>query len=128
MGNLTRYNNPKDAQILANALQDLPENWLICRDMRHAWEVSQDFHVVKQTGTKVQHLRRTLSCLRCETLRNERYIISRYGVEKEGQSYTYPDQYQLEGIPRGVKPSSIVQAEQYRRAMEKVAASQRGLP
>ena len=123
MGNLTRYNNPKDAAILANALQDLEDNWLMCRDMRHAWEIEVDFHVATQIGTKVKHLRRTLVCLRCGTERNERYIMTRSGVEKETQSYSYPDGYQLEGIPRGVKPSSIVQAEQYRRAMEKVAAS-----
>lgn len=125
MTKVSRYQDQKAASALANALTDLPENWLMCRDMRHAWAVVEDFHVEKVKGRTVQTVRRVLGCMRCATLRNEHYVMGRLGLDKTSQSYTYPDNYQLKGIPRGVKPSSIIQAEQYRRVMEKLAAAQK---
>lgn len=108
------------AQHLADALQELPDNWIMCRDMRHAWEVDQDFHVTKAKGGKATEIKRTLACLRCGTGRVETYHSTKWGLEKVAQHYTYPDNYQIKGVPRGVKPSFIVQGEQYRRAMEKI--------
>ena len=120
----------KAAKALAQALTTLPENWVMCRDMRHAWSVEVDFHVVPQTteGKATHRVQRDLICMRCETIRHEYYIKGRYGLDKDGQSYSYPHGYQFSamGIPRGVKPSSIIQQEQYRRAMEKVANAAAG--
>lgn len=112
-------NNKRDADKLAAALTELPENWLMCRDMRHAWTVSEDFHVEKNKGATVQTIKRVVSCLRCETKRVEFYTPNRLGLEKISQHYTYPENYQFKGVPRGIKPSWIIQAEQYRRTMEK---------
>lgn len=111
---------------LANALMELPDNWVMCRDMRHAWSVLEDFHVHIAQGQKIQELRRVLHCLRCQTLRIEIYHVGRYGLDKVRQHYTYPDNYQIKGVPRGVKPQSIVQQEQYRRSMERIANSSQG--
>lgn len=110
---------------LANALMDLPDDWVMCRDMRHAWHVLEDFHVVTTQARHIQELGRTLICLRCNTLRVETYHAGRFGLDKVRQHYTYPENYQIKGVPRGVKPQSIVQQEQYRRAMEKVAGKAR---
>lgn len=113
----------KAAKELAEALKVLPDNWVVCRDVRHAWSVLNDFHVV---GTAAD-IQRELVCMRCETVRYETYLRQRNGtLEKTGQSYQYPGGYQIPGVPRGVKPSSIVQQEQYRRAMERVAGAARG--
>ena len=66
-------------------------------------------------------IRRELTCMRCQTVRHEHYVHSTYGLEKTGQSYSYPEHYQMKGVPRGVKPSAIIQDEQYRRSMERIA-------
>lgn len=118
------YQNKRDSEALAEALMDLPENWLMCRDMRHAWQIQEDFHVEKNKGKTAQTVKRTLTCLRCSTLRTEHYLMERLGLNKVAQNYTYPEDYQMKGIPRGNKPSSIIQGEQFRRTMEKVAQAQ----
>lgn len=58
-------------------------------------------------------------CARCETRKTERFIVGRHGIEKVGQHYDYPDGYLMgdSGVPRGVKRSSIVWAENYRRSI-----------
>lgn len=117
-------NDQKAANALADALHELPENWLMCRDMRHAWEVQQDYHVTKAAGSKIKEIRRFLVCLRCKTRRRETYHIVGWGLEKVSQSYEYPENYQIHGVPRGIKPSFIVQGEMYRRTMERVAELQ----
>lgn len=111
---------------LVDALHELPDTWLMCRDVRHAWSVENDFHVTSQTPKTIQEIRRSLVCLRCGVLRNEVYIPTRFGgLEKTHSSYVYPQGYQIRGVPRGVKPQALVQSEQYRRTLSKVAESQR---
>lgn len=118
----------KAAKTLATGLTKLPDNWMACRDMRHAWSVEEEFHVEPSQviGRKIQSIRRILVCMRCETRRIENYVAGRYGLDKVGQHYVYPNDYQIPGVPRGVKPQSIIQQEQYRRAMAKVAKAQPG--
>lgn len=114
------YADQKKADALASALMELPDNWVICRDMRHAWDIYNDFHVAKNLQG-VNEIRRELICMRCTSLRREIYYNTLYGLEKAKQYYQYPDRYQMQGVPRGNKPSAIINAEQYRRAMERLA-------
>lgn len=119
------YSDEKKAADLANALQRLPDTWIECRDMRHAWTVMNDFHVTAGQGRRAAEIRRELSCLRCETVRREVYHQTRFGLEKVGQTYGYVDGYEMKGVPRGVKPQAIIHDEMYRRAMDKIAKSQK---
>jgi hypothetical protein len=116
------------AENLAHKVQNLPDNWLMCRDVRHAWDVTEDFHVTKHKASKVQEIRRVLVCLRCKCERHERYAVTKWGLDKVGQTYKHPDGYVIHGVPRGVKPSFIIQGEQYRRVMEKLAEAQQVAP
>ena len=113
------------AKRLADRLKEAPDAWVACRDMMHAWATLNDFHVSGRHG-KVLEIRRDLVCMRCETVRHEDYDATKAGLEKVRQSYTYPRGYQFPGVPRGVKPKAIVQQEQYRRAMERVAKAAAG--
>lgn len=123
-----KYVSDKQAAAdLANALMDLPDEWVFCRDMRHAWEIMEDFHIMANKGSRIQMLGRTLKCLRCQTHRRETYGKTTYGLEKLSQSYGYPDGYQIKGVPRGVKPQSIIQAEQYRRMLDRIAEAERAI-
>lgn len=121
----TAYSDKKKANALAKALERLPDEWVACRDVRHSWERHVDFHVSR--GPQNQDvIHREMICTRCLTVRKETYHHTRMGLDKVRQSYAYPDEYQLSGMPRGVKPSSIIHQEQFRRSMERVAAEARG--
>lgn len=123
MAKTKKYQSDETAAAnLANALTQLPDAWVMCRDMRHAWEVLVDFHVTASKGRTPHEVRRELICARCKTVRKEAYHPTRYhGLEKVSQHYAYPEDYQITGVPRGVKPSWIIQQEQYRRAMERIS-------
>ena len=127
--NKKKYESDKAAAgRLAKALTELPEAWVQCRDLMHAWQVQDDFHVIPPANSRRKQLEiaRTLVCGRCETVRKEVFVQEKFGLAKVAQSYGYPENYQIPGVPRGMKPKQIVQAEQYRRTMEKIAMSHRG--
>lgn len=126
-----RIDSRDDARaVLAAALRDKSDAQLLCRDpgVRHPWEVVVDFHVIEmqqERGRTVTAIGRDLICGRCDTVKREHFIVGRYGLEKIGTWYDYPESYRIPGVPRGVKPSEIVHQENYRRAMERVAAESR---
>lgn len=59
--------------------------YLACRDLRHAWDLSGFFHA----GGEVV---RELTCLRCQTVRTDRWSRSFLDVRR---SYEYPPDYRL---------------------------------
>jgi hypothetical protein len=122
----------KSSPEVAKKIASLPPAYLDCRDpgLRHAWMRLNDFHVIEQyaeEGTKVIAIGREEVCGRCDTVKHERFLSTRSGgLQKIGQSYSYPEGYLMPGVPRGVTPSTVVHQEQYRRAMEHVARAARG--
>lgn len=111
-----------------SAIEKLPDAYLRCRDLKHAWKVDHDFHVEPSVteGAKVVLLRRVLKCRDCATLRVEHFIQGRYGLDKTGTYYVHPEDYHAPGVPRGVRISTIVQQESYRRALEKATGAKKG--
>lgn len=115
-----------EAQVrIAEGLKKLPEQYVECRGMLHAWEVLNDFRMTGQHGQRgPRFLRRDLQCMRgCGVVRHDTFLLRFHRgepliSEKLHSSYTYPDDYQIPGIPRGVKRHTIVYQEQFRRAME----------
>lgn len=71
----------------AERLRTYNETFLICRDLRHAWEPSA---LWRDKGK----VKRRLSCDRCGTQRVDCW--TRWG-EREAPRYIYPDAYQLKG-------------------------------
>jgi hypothetical protein len=118
------------AKDLAKRLEEQEDNRLMCRGLRHAWDLEENFHVHEVKGTKTLHLRRTFRCMRdCGVRVIEIFIQTRYnGIERIHRytDYTGAAGYLMPGVPRGVKPLHIIQQEQYRRAMEQVAGAARG--
>ena len=51
----------------ANPLRELPDEYLACRDLRHAWEELGYFRERGGGGAII----RKLQCLRCGTLRRD---------------------------------------------------------
>lgn len=113
-----------DAKTTEALLETLPDNFLMCRDLRHAWGVLNDFYVYNDPKqTRLLVIARDLVCLRCNSERREVFVQRSWGLDKERNTYTYVEGYSLKGVPRGTKASQVVHDVQYRKAMTKVAAA-----
>lgn len=108
-------------KILREAMTSVPDDFLVCRDLKHAWEVTEDFHEVTDNRDTHAFIGREVSCIRCDTVRSERYQLTKDGLVRSGTSYLYPEGYKLEDLPRGIKPVSIVREELWRRVVERAA-------
>lgn len=71
----------------AERLRGYSDTFLMCRDLRHAWEPSG----LWREGGRV---RRRLTCSRCHTQRVDCW--TRFG-QREQPKYIYPDDYQMKG-------------------------------
>lgn len=118
---------------LAAALRAVPDHYLDCYDpsIGHAWMKDANFepHDVQQVGRrKLQFLKRVTTCARCGTTKTLVFVEIRAGIiERIGRPHVVrPDDYKLPGVPRGVKPSIVVQQEAYRREMETATRVPRG--
>jgi len=78
-------------------LRDLPDEFLACRDLRHAWEELGYFRE-RGSGRGGGPIIRKLRCLRCGTLRRD--ILSNSFAEKTTHYYGHPEGYRLEGMGR----------------------------
>ena len=111
--------NKDQKSTLKTALKSLPDNFLDCRDMRHAWTVTQDYFLAEDDNRII----RELACTRCGTFRRDSFRATRDGrLVRFGTSYTYPDTYQLTGVAHGVKPQEVVRGEIYRRTLAHLMA------
>jgi hypothetical protein len=71
---------------------DLPDNFLACRDLGHAWE-PKSYYSVPGRGSRPATVVRVLSCLRCATVRED--DLTRKSGEVTSRGYGYPDGYTL---------------------------------
>lgn len=115
-------------KLLKAGLKELPDEFFVCRDIRHKWDITQDYHEVpySHAGRKLQALRRVLTCGRCGGTRVQHFLNGRYGLTKLSDVASRPPGYSIHGVPRGVKHTSIIQQESYRRAMERATGAPRG--
>ncbi|GAC1527459.1 MAG: hypothetical protein NVS3B1_17800 [Marmoricola sp.] len=127
MAKLTRAEEVEAQKKIAKGLKALPENFLDCRDLRHSWKKAADYRPREQKmegGTKLSPLLyRSLICARCGTGRTD--VIYARTYERLSVAYTYPENYQIPGVPRGTKQSTILRQESVRRANLAAAKAQR---
>lgn len=130
---LTPQQRDAAQRVVAKGLQTLPDNYVECRGMMHAWRVLNDFRIMDSpTQNGPRFLRRDLTCTRdCGVVRHDTFLLRFVRgepqiSEKVRAHYTYPDDYQMPGVPRGVKRQVVVYQEQFRRAMEKAAGALAG--
>jgi hypothetical protein len=81
----------------ANPLRNLPDEYLACRDLRHAWD-ELGYYRERGTGGAGGPIIRKLQCLRCGTLRRD--TLSNSYSEKTTHYYGHPDGYRIEGMGR----------------------------
>lgn len=118
----------KATNTFLSALRDKPLEEVVCRGVKHAWTVYNEPRVIENPETRrdLPIMRIDLICERggqAHPIRHETFVVKRipgtsneYKVlERLDASYTYPHGYQIPGIPRGVKPSTIIWQEFVRR-------------
>lgn len=88
----------KTAEELEQAASELDDDYLLCRDLGHAWK-HQGFSRI-EGGLIARRLR----CRSCKTIRIDR--ITSIGTVY-GRTYVYPDGYQLKGFGTAVFKRSV---------------------
>lgn len=106
-------------KILREAFTEVEDRFLVCRDLMHAWDVSEDFHEVVDNRRGQVFIAREVFCTRCDTVRSEKYSQDKDGLVRIGTRYEYPEGYKLDYLPQGRKPASIVREELWRRVVER---------
>jgi hypothetical protein len=92
----------KVVDVRDNVLVDYDATYLLCRDVKHAWDIEGYW---RERGGQV---RRKLHCLRCETTRTD--VWTAKGGRLRNQ-YVYPEGYRLAG---GIDLKSV-RVEELRR-------------
>lgn len=98
-------------------LEDLQDDYLECRDLRHAWRRSSlhDISVVRNTSGKVIEFTRIIICGRCGTERHTTLSVPSMQIVRS--RYSYPPSYLLHGSHSD--PSNRVDAGDIRREVFK---------
>jgi hypothetical protein len=110
-GNLRSVADEDD--LFVSAIAAMPEAYVECRSMMHAWEITSHFRVVdsgneesaRERGGERVYARRDLTCTRCGMTRTDAFrITSRRGrtaLRKLGSTYHPPEGYSIPGVGRG---------------------------
>lgn len=98
-------------------LDDLRDDYLECRDLRHAWRRStmHDISVVRNTSGKIIEFTRVITCSRCGTERHSTFTVP--GMQVVRNRYSYPAGYMLMGSHSD--PALRVDASDIRREVFK---------
>jgi hypothetical protein len=115
--------------IFGQAIENMPDEYLQCRDVKHPWEVVRDYHLVdaeREEGIYPRHghnvyVRRLLRCPRCGKKRSDAFIVatkSRWqALERLGSTYEDPPGYGVAGIGHLPGTGDMIRGEAYRRVM-----------
>lgn len=113
---MARMRSVRDVMdVFLAGLDEIPEEFLICRELQHVWEITDPFRVVDSTREQGRQSRggervfaeRKMTCRRCKMIRSDAFKISsvrgRTSLRKISGTYFPPEGYAIPGIGRGVK-------------------------
>lgn len=101
-------------QHFSKRLHDMPNAFIQCRDMRHAWEVVRSYHLdTTAEGKKPQYVSRQLECNRCGCVRTD--VLNVRTFDKVATSYDYPEGYTILGNKVGRGTANLVRRAVYER-------------
>ena len=112
-----------EADSLFDQIRGMPDEFLLCRDLRHHWSVPKGFFQVKVEGgvRGALYVEREVACDSCDLKRMELFRVHARWMEKLGRPrYTYPKGYQLRGSQKGEHVTGMIQLELYMREMARV--------
>lgn len=116
-----RVDRPEPVPVV-DQVHAMAENWLMCRDMRHAWATETPYYRIEVEGgvRGALYVERAIACMRCDSRRIEIYRVHEHTLERLASRYAYPKGYQVRGIKKGERVQDMVRYENYRRAIETV--------
>ena len=122
--------------LFAGSIQEMPDRFLQCRDIKHPWRIARDYHVVdasREVGVNSRlghavYVQRLLICTRCGMQRSDAYVIatnSRYqSLERLNSSYSPPKGYTVKGVGHLSGRNDLVRGEVFRRVVGKLQQAQ----
>ena len=109
------------------ALRGMPQAYLVCRDLKHAWDYEVSFYKTAFKGRTEKgrrfaiFARRELKCIRCDARRNEVFAINKREIAKVSSHYNYPEGYLLHGVAELKDIIGLVRLEQIQRELGNIA-------
>lgn len=97
-------------------LHDYNTDFLKCKDLRHLWQVAQDYS--PQEDNK-NWMHRSLVCARCGTTRTDKFYVDKRNkrVVRGGSTYRYPPGFSMRGLPKERKLGEVMRYESFIRAI-----------
>ena len=89
-----------------DTLEDMPQAFLACRDMRHQWKP-----FTAQINDAEGTVERNFRCPRCKTIRHDLLHLRDWTIL--GTSYTYPDGYLVKGAGRATQDTRALVRRAY---------------
>lgn len=124
-----RRSNRREEEAYINALREVPEEELLCRDpgIAHGWERKQNFHVIRARfrGTPMQMIARDSQCHRCGKVKQERWTVGKNDTLVKAGNYYSSYKVVLHGFGRGRNKASAIWTAGYRNEMERQASRAR---
>jgi hypothetical protein len=111
-------------------LQDIPDEFLKCRDMRHWWKETRSLHIT-ESSPEGDVVERHSECKReCGTSKSEIYLlrVDRWGVQRlefVRTSYDYPEGYLMPAMVQADHAREILRFESMRRSLATAKATRR---
>lgn len=134
-----RRRRPDPEDLFVDALEQVPPEFLACREMAHPWRVTSAFRVVDTTKEEDRRPRggfrlfaeRRLTCQRCGMIRSDAFAMgTRAGhttLHKISSQYEAPEGYAISGLGRTAGLRDLLygvafEAEQQRRNQRRRSA------
>ena len=76
-------------------LQELPDDFLDCRDMLHAWSRTKSYVPLGRNEKHPSELLRETVCIRCGTVKRD--VYSARTLERQSTTYVHPAGYIIKG-------------------------------
>lgn len=84
-----------DYRAVLKRLEDLPQDFLDCRDMMHAWKRVKSYIPLGLDPANPKQLLREMECLRCGTIKRD--VFTARTLERTSTSYSHPAGYLIRG-------------------------------
>lgn len=116
-------------QEFATRLDSLPDNYLACREMQHAWVITQDYTRVdtrrddshRPRRGNTDYIERQLTCDSCGMVRIDTFLLATvYGrtvLRKIQSAYVQPDGYAIRGVGSPMGAGEFVRGMAYDRLL-----------
>ena len=79
----------------AVTVRDLKDEFLDCRDLRHAWGKASDWGITRNTSGRIIEFTRVVVCRKCKTERHEKFSVP--SMEVVNRRYLYPEGFLMPG-------------------------------